>query len=152
MLLPANVCVIILRCGRPVSRPFTKIIAKDYMDDIDYILWFTSMIWTLYHNICRMRRSGSSSNPPSPTRKTRHPHGWRVFLCLGICEGGFERRLLATVRWTVATAVAFPQKSESTFPHQKDEAPCGDSSFCVWGILLFSLFTLLFILRRDFFR
>ena len=26
---------------------------------------------------------------------------------------GFERRLLATVRWTVATAVAFPQKSES---------------------------------------
>ena len=119
MLLPANACVIILRCGRPVSRPFTKIIAKDYMDDIDYILWFTSMIWTLYHNICRMRRSGSSSNPPSPTRKTRHPFGWRVFLRLGICEGGFERRLLATVRWTVATAVAFPQKSESTFPHQK---------------------------------
>ena len=27
---------------------------------------------------------------------------------------GLERRLLATVRWTVATAVAFPQKSEST--------------------------------------
>ena len=26
---------------------------------------------------------------------------------------GLERRLLATVRWTVATAVAFPQKSES---------------------------------------
>ena len=72
MLLPANACVIILRCGRPVSRPFTKIIAKDYMDDIDYILWFTSMIWTLYHNICRMRRSGSSSNPPSPTRNARH--------------------------------------------------------------------------------
>ena len=28
-------------------------------------------------------------------------------------QNGLERRLLATVRWTVATAVAFPQKSES---------------------------------------
>ena len=61
------------------------------MDDIDYILWFTSMIWTLYHNICRMRRSGSSSNPPSPTRKTRRPSAARfsafwalVFLRFGI--------------------------------------------------------------------
>ena len=26
---------------------------------------------------------------------------------------GLERRLLETVRWTVSTAVAFPQKSES---------------------------------------
>ena len=120
MLLPANACVIILRCGRPVSRPFTKIIAKDYMDDIDYILWFTSMIWTLYHNICRMRRSGSSSNPPSPTRKTRRLSAAR-FSAFGHLEGGFERRLLATVRWTVETAVAFPQKSESTFPHQEKD-------------------------------
>ena len=39
-----------------------------------------------------------------------------VFCWYGYLEGGFERRLLATVRWTVATAVAFPQKSESTFP------------------------------------
>ena len=31
----------------------------------------------------------------------------------GYLEGGFERRLLATRRWHVATAVAFPQKSES---------------------------------------
>ena len=38
----------------------------------------------------------------------------RVYFWYGICDGGFERRLLATVRWTVATAVAFPQKSEST--------------------------------------
>ena len=29
------------------------------------------------------------------------------------CQNGLERRLLATVRWTVATAVAFLQKSES---------------------------------------
>jgi len=37
-----------------------------------------------------------------------------VFLVwYGYLEDGFERRLLATVRWTVATAVAFPQKSES---------------------------------------
>ena len=28
-------------------------------------------------------------------------------------QSGLERRLLATVRWTVATAVAFPQESES---------------------------------------
>jgi len=32
---------------------------------------------------------------------------------------GFERRLLATVRGTVATAVAFPQKSESVLSHQQ---------------------------------
>ena len=32
---------------------------------------------------------------------------------------GLERRLLATVRWTVATAVAFPQKSESVRGHAK---------------------------------
>ena len=28
-------------------------------------------------------------------------------------QNGLERRLLATVRWTVATAVAFPQESEA---------------------------------------
>ena len=32
---------------------------------------------------------------------------------------GLERRLLATVRWTVATAVAFPQKSETSHSDQK---------------------------------
>ena len=31
---------------------------------------------------------------------------------------GLESRLLATVRWTVATGVAFPQKSESILAHQ----------------------------------
>ena len=30
---------------------------------------------------------------------------------------GLESRLLATVRWTVATGVAFPQKSESILAH-----------------------------------
>ena len=34
--------------------------------------------------------------------------------CWTFCiEGGFERRLLASVRWTLATAVARPQASES---------------------------------------
>ena len=32
-------------------------------------------------------------------------------------EKGLESRLLATVRWTVATGVAFRQKSESTLAH-----------------------------------
>ena len=32
-------------------------------------------------------------------------------------QNGLERRLLATVRWTVATAVAFPQESESLAHH-----------------------------------
>ena len=32
-------------------------------------------------------------------------------------QNGLERRLLATVRWTVATAVAFPQESESVLAH-----------------------------------
>ena len=31
----------------------------------------------------------------------------------GESQNGLESRLLATVRWTVATAVAFPQESES---------------------------------------
>ena len=57
-----------------------------------------------------------------PTKNTIHPGG--VFCWYGYLEGGFERRLLATVRWTVATAVAFPQKSESTFPHQKRNLFC----------------------------
>jgi len=65
---------------------------------------------------CGVSPPQSSSNPPSPTRKTSRPFGWLVFLRLGLCEGGFERRLLAAVRWTVATAVALPQQSESTFP------------------------------------
>ena len=35
----------------------------------------------------------------------------------GESQNGLERRLLATVRWTVATAVAFPQESESLAHH-----------------------------------
>ncbi len=34
-------------------------------------------------------------------------------------EDGFERRLLATCQWHVATAVAFPQKSESVLPQSQ---------------------------------
>ena len=47
-----------------------------------------------------------------------------LFPVFGYLEGGFERRLLATVRWTVATAVAFPQKSESIFPHHQRNLFC----------------------------
>jgi len=43
-------------------------------------------------------------------------------------EGGFERRLLASVRWTLATAVASPQRSESVFPDMP--APKGVGRFC----------------------
>ena len=48
---------------------------------------------------------------------------------------GPERRLLATVRWTVATAVALPQQSESNMGSQKEnwEVPvlffCGQASY-----------------------
>ena len=42
------------------------------------------------------------------------PSNWMGFLFgIGIQTNGLESRLLATVRWTVATGVAFPQKSES---------------------------------------
>ena len=34
-----------------------------------------------------------------------------------MCQNGLERRHLATCRWHVATAVAFPQKSESLAHH-----------------------------------
>ena len=40
------------------------------------------------------------------------------FCAFGHLEGGFERRLLASVRWALATAVARPQPGESVLPHQ----------------------------------
>ena len=74
----------------------------------------------IIYGLCKSSNPSVKNANPSFSypidRKTRHPFGWLVFLRLGIPEGGFERRLLATVRWTVATAVAFPQKSESTVP------------------------------------
>ena len=42
------------------------------------------------------------------SQKNRYPFGYLFFLS----EIGLERRLLATVRWTAATNLAFPQKSE----------------------------------------
>ena len=42
-----------------------------------------------------------------------------LFAAFGHLEGGFERRLLATCRWHAATAVAFPQKSESVLSHSQ---------------------------------
>ena len=46
---------------------------------------------------------------------------------------GLERRLLATVRWTVATAVALPQQSESNRGSQKEN----------WEV------PVLFLVRKD---
>ena len=43
-------------------------------------------------------------------------------------QNGLERRLLTTVRWTVVTAVAFPQESESLAHHIKKE----NKSFKDW--------------------
>ena len=37
-----------------------------------------------------------------------------------ILSNGIERRLLATCRWHVATAVAFPQKSDPANLHHKN--------------------------------
>ena len=49
-----------------------------------------------------------------PPNKNSHPKRDGCFLFwYGIPDIGLERRLLATCRWQVATAVAFPQKSES---------------------------------------
>ena len=51
------------------------------------------------------------SNPmSSPTTKKTSSYEL-VFFVVG--EDGFERRLLASVQWTLATAVASPQRSES---------------------------------------
>ena len=44
---------------------------------------------------------------------------------------GLERRLLATVRWTVATAVALPQQSESNRGSQKRTGKSRFSFFLV---------------------
>ena len=46
------------------------------------------------------------------------PNGLGFGVWYGYLEDGFERRLLASVRWILATAVAIPQKSESVLPHQ----------------------------------
>ena len=51
------------------------------------------------------------SNPSSPTMKDQS--GWIGLFCISVAITGFERQLLATVRWTAATAVASPQRSES---------------------------------------
>ena len=51
-----------------------------------------------------------------PPKQKHHPNGWCFLFWYGYLDGGFERRLLATVRWTVATAVASPQRSESVLP------------------------------------
>ena len=69
--------------------------------------------------------------------------GKRKLVFLLFC--GFERQLLATVLGTVATAVAFPQKSESTFPHQKSTGLDRDLSFFTYSLFIihFSLFILL---------
>ena len=50
-------------------------------------------------------------------QNTGGPFGPPVF-----CMEGFERRLLAKPRWGFATAVAFPQKSESLLLRQKGTA------------------------------
>ena len=47
--------------------------------------------------------------------KKGHPYGCPFLLyCSYFVLDGLERRLLASVLWTLATAVAFPQKSESS--------------------------------------
>ena len=57
-------------------------------------------------------RAEMQTNPSSPTRKRPILSDWS-FSAFGYLEGGFERRLLATCRWHVATAVDSPQRSES---------------------------------------
>ena len=43
-----------------------------------------------------------------------------ISMSISFISVGLESRLLATVRWTVATGVAFPQKSESNRGSQKE--------------------------------
>ena len=70
------------------------------------------------------------ANPPSPTSKKTSESLSFCFFC------GFERRLLATVRGTAATAVAFPQKSESTFPRQKSTGLDRDLSIFTYSLFI----------------
>ncbi|MBE7005726.1 MAG: hypothetical protein E7424_01070 [Ruminococcaceae bacterium] len=78
-------------------------------------------IWKVDSKGGTWRQSGGLSQPPWLFRRKANPPPyakqrnrlWRFFVWYGYLEGGFERRHLAAVR-TVATAVAFPQKSEST--------------------------------------
>ena len=66
---------------------------------------------------CRNRRGFSAEKRIHRRMRNKETAFGGFFVWYGHLEGGFERRHLAAVR-TVATAVAFPQKSESTFPHQ----------------------------------
>ena len=45
---------------------------------------------------------------------------------------GFESRLLEMCLWHISTGVAFPQKSESTIPHQKIIALCSAVIFFIF--------------------
>ena len=49
---------------------------------------------------------------------------WTIGIQKAARQNGLERRLLATVRWTVATAVAVPQESES-WPTTSKKHPDG---------------------------
>ncbi|WP_455559727.1 hypothetical protein, partial [Agathobaculum hominis] len=73
---------------------------------------------------------GGSNPPPSTKYKTLR------MKCLSIC-GGFESRLLRTVRWTVRTGVALPQQSESTTFHQIQERTENGAFFLFCPSILF---------------
>jgi len=75
------------------------------------------------------------------TQAKHHPISDGVLLWYGHSDGGFESRLLATCRWHVATGVAFPQKSKSTFPHQNPNAKA-------FGFLLFTYYLFTLTLNR----
>jgi hypothetical protein len=49
-------------------------------------------------------------------------------------EVGFERRHLATVRWTVATAVAFPQKRNPTLSSKRKHPERGVFCYLFTGV------------------
>ena len=84
----------------------------------------------------------------NPYRKLRLlPAKRQAKACL-LAFCGFERRLLAAVRGTAATAVAFPQKSESTFPRQKSTGLDRDLSFFTYSLFIIHLS--LFILLQVF--
>ena len=61
----------------------------------------------------------SGSSPLSSTKE--HMPSQTVCVLFVLADKGLERRLLAGCRWHAATAVAFPQKSESVIVHQKKD-------------------------------
>ena len=107
------------------DRPLTRIFEGNI------IMPHHGLVAQLGERTVRIRKV-EGSIPFESTNQKATPSGV-VFL---FTTKGIESRHLATVRWTVATGVAFPQKSDPLRVHQSEGHPTG-VVFLIVAIFLF---------------